>query len=258
MINGYNNIDTDAGIGTILSNFDSDYINHIIDDSLQIKFRPFDTNMPNIPDVLDRNFNAILDHAPDYIDQVKQVRRDTYVEIISKICNYYNLTFGEDFNNINDIELYGICRVMYDIFISGFTQHTIDFFVMYIIQNAQSIASYLNANKEETPKPQKENNVYGNENYIDPIFITIHANINTVVYNMAGYDIPLNILLGYFTDPNTAARLNSLLIDNGDIYKNHYASLILDNRSFAGILTNIKLSLQTRTMQGLVVSTEKQ
>ena len=38
-MNGYmGSIDTDAGIGTILSHFDSEYVNHIIEDSLNMKF----------------------------------------------------------------------------------------------------------------------------------------------------------------------------------------------------------------------------
>ena len=45
-------IDTDMAIGTILSNFDSAWIMHSIQDSLNMKFRPFNDPMPNFVDIL--------------------------------------------------------------------------------------------------------------------------------------------------------------------------------------------------------------
>jgi hypothetical protein len=66
---------------------------------------------------------------------------------------------------------------------------------------------------------------------------------------MAGFDIPLENLLYHFLDRNSAYRLSSLLQDNCDIYKTHYASYILDQRYSAGVLTNIKLKLQARTQE---------
>ena len=60
-MNSYN-IDTDAGIGNILSNLDSDYILHVVEDSLSKskKFRPFDEPMPNMVDIWERYFIEIL------------------------------------------------------------------------------------------------------------------------------------------------------------------------------------------------------
>ena len=47
-------IDTDAAIGTILGNFETEYVNHVIDDSLKMKFRPFAEPMPNLADVIEK------------------------------------------------------------------------------------------------------------------------------------------------------------------------------------------------------------
>lgn len=242
-----NIIDTDAGIGTILSNFSSEYINHVIEDSLMMKFRPFDGPMPNMVDVLNRQFLAILNNAPDYKDKIEYVRSETLQEIIQAICKFYNLSFMGDFESMEYMELYGIAHTMYDIFISRFTEYMLDFFVSYVIRNSDSIASYL-ANDPNTTKP-KEQGLYAPDNFIDPKYILIHANINKVIYNMAGYDISLNDLLGFFLSPNDRAKMQSLLADNGDIYKTHYASYILDPKYSAGVLTNIKLSLQSKTQE---------
>lgn len=254
-MNGYmGSIDTDAGIGTILSHFDSEYVNHIIEDSLNMKFRPFADPMPNIVDVLNRQLLSVLTNCPDYKEKVDDVRKETFIEIINKICFYYNLTFQYDTDGATTDELYGIAHILYDVFISRFTDYMIDFFVSYIVNNADSICAYLN-NDENTKRP-KESGLYSGKNYIDPKFILIHANINQVIYNMAGYDISLQQLISNFLDLNTGNYINSMLIDNGDIYKNYYATYILDQRYAAGVITNIKLKLQSRTQEVMKINTK--
>lgn len=246
-MNNVGTIDTDAGIGTILSNFSSDYITHVIEDSLNMRFRPFDGPMPNYVDILERQFRAVLANAPDYTEKIKDVRVETYKEIINTICDYYQLNFAVEFDSIEDDEIHGIAHTLYDIFISQFTLYMMDFFVSYIVKNSDSIAAYLKTDPDMM-KP-KETGMYAPDHFIDPKYILIHANVNQVVYNMAGYDISLDTLLHYFLDPNTATRISSLLEDQGDIYKNYYASFILDQRYTASILTTIKLSLQSRTQE---------
>lgn len=241
-------IDTDAGIGTILSHFSTEYITHVIGDSLNMKFRPFDTPMPNMVDVLERQLVAIYaNSAGDYKEQVMETRNETYKEIINMICSYYNLTFIGDFDSMNPEEIHGIAHVLYDIFISRFTEYMINFFVSYIVENSDSIVVHLRMD-EESIKP-KEAGLYSPKNYIDPKYIIIHANVNKVIYDIAGHDIPLQCLIAHFLDPASAARIGSLLIDNNDIYKNHYACYIMDQRYSAGVLTNIKLKLQAKTQE---------
>lgn len=247
-MNGYHSsIDTDAGIGTILSHFSTEYIKHVIEDSLNMKFRPFSDAMPNMVDVLERQFLSIQNNAQNYTEKVADVRIETYKEIILMISSYYNLQFVGNFDNMNPEEIHGIAHVMYDIFISRFTEYMINFYVSYIVDNADSIVSYLKTD-ESVNKP-KDSRLYQAKNFIDEKYIIIHANVNRVIYNMAGYDIPLQILLNYFLDPSSAMRIGSLLQDVGDIYKTHYASYILDQRYSAGVLTNIKLKLQARTQE---------
>ena len=75
-------IDTDAGIGTILSRFESQYIIDVVNDSLTMRFRPFNTPMPNMPDVLERRFQMVYKAAPDYREKIDDCRTETYKEII--------------------------------------------------------------------------------------------------------------------------------------------------------------------------------
>ena len=71
---------------------------------------------------------------------------------------------------------------------------------------------------------------------------------------MASYDIPLDTLLPYLTDPTIAQRLSTLLQDTGDIYKYHYAVYLNDERHMAELLTCIKLSLQMKTQELLNIN----
>lgn len=239
-------IDTDAALGTILGNFNAEYIKHVVDDSLLMKFRPFLDEMPNIPDILDRDYKLIKANAPDYVDQVQDSRLETYKEIIDIICKFYGLSFRGDYSSMTDGEVYGIARTMYDIFISKFTIYMIEFFVKYIKDNAQSIYDYLlndpNSNKS------KDATGYNNKNYIDPKYLLIHSNINMVIYNLAAYDIDFPTILRYTTDPNTAILLSNLLEPIGDVYKNNYASYIMDPNTSSQLITAIKLKVQATTL----------
>lgn len=242
----YNAIDTDAALAVILSNFDSDYINSIVSDSLARKFIPFSAPMPNLVDILARQFDAILVQSPDYRDEVLACRRQTYFEILQLICNHYNLKMSFEVDQIEDVEFYGIVRTMYETFVSSFTTYMIDFFTSYVVQNADSIVAYLS--QDPNAKKPKEGTIDSSQ-FIDPKYILIHANMNQIIINMASYDIPMAQLFGYLFTPTVASRLTNLFVDTGDIYKNHFASYVLDPATEAGVLTNVKLNLQSITLQ---------
>lgn len=241
-----NSIDTDAALGTILSNFNAEYIKHVVDDSLNMKFRPYLDEMPNMCDIMERDFQVIKAHCMDYVDQVDDTRLETYKEIIDIICKYYQLQFTGNYDVMTDNEIYGLARTLYDIFISRFTQTMIEFFVRYIKDNSDSIYDYLmndpNSNKA------KDAMGYNVKNYIDPKYVLIHTNINQVIYNMAAYDISFQTLLTYITDPSAAAYLGQLLEPIGDVYKNNYACYILNPATTADLLTAIKLHVQATTL----------
>ena len=250
MNNYTGSIDTDMAIGSILSNFDTSWVMNTIHDSLNMKFRPFGEPMPNFVDILNRQFDSVIDAGPDYKEKINETKIDTYKEIITAICDYYGLVFTEPFEEINPVELYGIAHTMYDIFISRFTDYMIHFFVTYITQNIDSIYSYL-MNDDTVKKPRDKD--IPEKSYVNPKFHIIHANLNKIVMNMISYDIPLNTLLSYFVDQNTLYRLSMLLTDTGDIFKNHYAVYLQDQRYMADLLTSIKLKLQSNTQEAFSV-----
>ena len=238
-------IDTDGAIATILSRFDSQYILDVVGDSLKIRFRPFNTPMPNMVDVLERQFQLVYQSSPDYKDKIDDCRTETYKEIISIICNFYQLQYSYEINSISIDELYGISSILYDIFISRFTDHMMDFLTRYIIDHADEITNYLN--NDPTAYRIKDNTMNQSKQFTDPKWILIHQNVNKIVYNMAAYDITLENILRYILDPSMADRMLSLFTDTNSIYKNHYAIYVLDPSTASGVYTSIKLKLQSET-----------
>jgi hypothetical protein len=207
--------------------------------------------MPNFVDILNRQFSTILAASPDYKDKVEFTRDETYKEIINTICNYYNLSFTEDFANISSTELYGIAHIIYDIFVSRFTDYMINFYISFIINNIDNI--YANLINDDTVKKIRDKDLPV-KSYINPKLHLIHANLNKVILDMETLDIPLELLLQLFTDNSTASRLSQLLEDRGDIYKNYYTIYLKDQRYMAEMLTCIKLRLQAATQQAYDIS----
>ena len=246
MNNFYSCIDTDSGIGSILSNFETAWVMHTVEDSLNLKFRPFDSPLPNFVDILNRQFDMLVVAGEDYKEKVETVRIETYKEIIDAICSYYGLVLTAPIDNMNIAEVYGITRTIYDVFISRFTEYIIDFYITYIIQNSDAIYNYLI--NDPDVKKLKEKEVVNNNIYLDSKFMLIHANLNKVILNMTTYDIPLNTLLKFFLDTPIYNTISEYLQDTGDIYRNHYASYLTDNRYMAELLTAIKLKLQSQTI----------
>ena len=255
MENYVNSIDTDMAIGSILSNFETPWIMHTVNDSLNMKFRPFAEPMPNFVDIVNRQLDSVLYNAPDFRDKIEETKIETNKEIIDAICTYYNLTFTQPIEEIHPVELFGISHTMYEIFISRFTDYMVDFFIMYIIKNVDSIYSYLMA--DGTIRKPKEKDLQG-RNFIDSRFYVIHNNLNRIVLNMISYDITLEDLLSFFLQPSIAYRMINILQDNGDIYKNHYASYLQDNRYMADLLTVIKLRMQAKTQEVFTVHVKEE
>lgn len=250
MNNFVGSLDTDMAIGSILSNFETPWVMNSVQDSLNMKFRPFSGPMPNFVDILERQFNSITVAGPDFKTKIDETRIETYKEIIQAICSSYSLVFTEPFENISPMELYGIAHTMYDIFISRFTEYMVEFYIKYILTNMDSIYTYLMS--DDTVKKPKDKEVMAN--YIDPKFHLIHANLNKIIMDMTGYDIPLSTLLSSFVDSASAERLCNLLTDTGDIYKYHYAAYLHDQRYMADLLTSIKLKLQSKTQQAFTIN----
>lgn len=242
----YGSIDTDAAIGTILSYFDSEYIYHVVEDSISYRFRPFNTSMANIVDVMNRQFIGIEEKGPDYIDQIKNVKAESFKEIINIICDKYNLSINTDLDTLSENYLFSLAHILYDLLVARFTEYMFNFFVSYILFNSDGIYSYLILD-ENIKKSVKDSTIY--KKIANTKFAIIHANMNKVIYNMTAYGITFNDIVNLSLDKSSAEFILNIISDNGDFYKYFYLPYITDQKYLADTLTNIKLNFQQKTYE---------
>lgn len=233
-------ITTDYEITTILSNFSTNFIQDTIEDSINYKFRPFGLRSPNYPEILNNQLNNVKYHSCGYDEYIEETRVEMLQDIIETICNHYGLGIIGD---IPDEQLYSMACIMYQIFVSEFTDRMINFFSSYIINNKESYLRFLT----EDQLNLKTN--YAKKVYNDPILIAIYDNMGIVIDTLTTMDIPFHLLLGYLSDPQITEFITNFIADNGDIYKNHYACYILDPSTKPDIITAIRMKFVSMTAQ---------
>lgn len=244
-------LNTEQAVSEILSNFNTNFIMDVISDSLKNKFRPYNPKGINYPFVFENDFAKTLAANPSFQDEIDTVRKQTYREIIDMICDHYNLTFTLDQQGeVEPDRYYSIAYLMYEIFVADFTPRMMNFFVNLILKNIDSICAQIK--QPEDLKTTRESTAYGKKIYVDQKMILISSYMDQVVDMITSIDIPFNTLMTYLTDQKYAAYLSSILQDNGDIYKNHFASYLLNPITKPDMFTNIKLNIQAVAADRLV------
>lgn len=236
-----NNVNTDYAIANILNQLSFDYIYHIANDSLNMKFRPYSAPMPNIPYSLEQNFKMQLDAVPSSRDDILQKREEVNLTIIKILCDYYNLSY-----NASD-DVYSDAFYLYKFLVSDFTNTVVLFYVNYIIQEKKHI--YENLNLQDAKKNKDSSYTYSKKLYSNNIIAAIHSNIIPIVKDIATYNISLQDVIDvrYMGDEqNTAYHLNSIISDNGYFY-DYIRSFVTSDTTMADVINCIKLQLQTVT-----------
>lgn len=237
-------INSERSVATIISKFSTDFIMDVIQDSLKLKFRPFNVGSANLVVVINQDINLAILENPAYRDNFNKLKFDTYNEIIGIICKYYNLIIAEDLSTYTLDQIFSLAFMLYDIFITNFTPRMINFFVQYIINNSDDIYNSIQ-NVDEIRK-NKETVSYGKKMFTDPKLVVIHSDLNAVLSNVVAHDISFEKLMHFLTDTHTADYICSILQDAGDIYKYHYASYITNEVTRPDLFTAIKFEMQNR------------
>ena len=236
------NINADKALSSILSNFDSNYISHIITDSLEMKFRPYSNSLPGIFSI-EGNFINLLENVEDSVSREKilEVREETYKEIIDIICNYYNIQYRP----LENTDIYSAVFWIYNFFVSDFTNTLINFYVNYIIKEKDGIYDYL---KLDGCKKDKDSaTIYSKKVCPDEKISIIHANIESVLDTISEFDIGFQNLVIYSlgNQEQLISFLLSSVVDINNVFKYHFASLLQTNYR-ADVITCVKLALQQR------------
>ena len=126
------NVNTDILLAETLTNFDSTYIINVVRQSLNMRFRPYNTAMPGLNSV-EMHFQQLLRDFTDrdQQSQIYEVRRKTYDEIIAIVCQYYAFAYNTDEN----IDNFTVAYFLYNTFVSNFSETIINFYVRYIIDH---------------------------------------------------------------------------------------------------------------------------
>lgn len=233
-------ISTDYGIATILGNFSDDFVEDTIKESITYRFRPYGLRSPNYPEILNTQLLNVKNHSVGYEDQIEDKRVEVMGNIIDTINEYYGLYRIED---IPDEQIYSLALVMYQIFVSEFTERMLNFYTQYIINNIGSIISAL------TPEQKATKTSYAKKLYNSQNLIIIYDNMNYVVDLLASLDVPLDQLVTYLSDPQTANFITSYIGQVKDTYKFCFANYIIDPSTRPDIITAIRFKFVNLTIE---------
>ena len=232
-----NNINTDTAMADILDNLSYDYIYHVITDSINMRFRPYSTPMPNIPYSLEQNFRIQLEAAPGSRDQILAKRDEVYRQIIEMLCTHYNLNYNES------DDIYTDAFYLYRFLVSDFTNTVIQFFVNFIMRDKKQIYDRL----ELQDKKNKDSSyAYSRKIYSNNVIASIHANIASVIADIVTYDISLEDIVNLVysgTEANAAYHITHIISDNAYFYDQIRCYAV--NEYAADVINNVKLALQS-------------
>ena len=235
---------TDAALTSILSHFETPYIVDLIKNAIDYKFRPYDAAPPTINSI-ENHFKLALQYCADDIqfEKINSSREETYKEIINIVCMNYNLSY----NITEDKDIYSCAYYLFDFFVYKFTNNLYSFYINYIIQNKDYLYDHLNLNLVKKNKDSAT--VYGKKLYENNNKLAIiHANIIDVLDNISVFDITIeDLLYTSIPDPNDkkiSDFILSIVTDNGNVFRDYFASLLSNPNTRADVITNVKLKLQ--------------
>ena len=232
-------VETDYAMASILSNFSDEFIQDTILESIKYKFRPFGFRPPNFPMILHDKFRLIYHNSTGHDIELYDQEIDCYRKILKTLCGVYNL---QDVDDIPEAHLYGLAYNLYTILVSEFTDRMLNFFTNYIIMNKEMLIGFL----DEADRHPKT--LYAKTAYDDQESIIVYDNMDKIVDILGGLSIPFDQLILSLSDQLTTNFILQYISDNNDLYKNHYASYLIDPMTKSETLTAIKLRFVSQTV----------
>lgn len=232
------NISSENNLTELLAHFDSGFVLNIIED--KINNRGYNS-IPesNIIKSFEENFKVMRESFPGDGENINLVRTRVYTEIISILCNGFNLNCILD----DSTDLYSAAYYLYDFLICNSAPIMINFFTAFIINNKDSL--YNSLNLDSYKKSKDSSTLYNKRIFIDPKYITISANLEMVLQHIVTIDISLeNILQTTYVNPQIIMFLSEIITDKGDYFNDFYCKLLSDPNYLPVILTDIRLQLQ--------------
>ena len=232
-------ISTDYEIATILGNFSDDIIADIIKESISYRFRPFGLRTPNYPEILCGQINNVLNHSTGHDEEIINTKEEMFRSIIDTIGESFGFQVSYE---IPSEQLYSLCYIVYQLFVSEFTDRMLNFYTQYVIDNKENILHYIK--QEDINKSSYSKKIYTNQEYG-----LIYDNMVKVMDIIAGLDIRLPELITYLSNQITSDFVCSYIEETGDVYKNNFAVYIIDPTTIAEVITAVRFRFVQATIE---------
>lgn len=235
-------INNEYTITELLSHFDSNIILDIMKDKLENTTYSALGNT-NIVASFEENFKMMKERFIGDDQNIQIVRNRVYADIISIICEKFQINFEFRDDTIN---LYTAAFYAYDFFVANFYPIMVRFFTSFIINNKDSL--YTSLNLDGSRKNKDSSTLYNKKFYTDPKYITISANLEKVLHFISGIHVELgNIFQSTYTNIAIVDFLNNAFADKNDFFRNFYCSMIYKPELVPILITDIRLQLQKLT-----------
>lgn len=238
------NANVDNIVAELLSHFEPEYIDEMVRTALSVenRFRPYMGNAPNLVSALEQNFKLMMENFESYTENIAETRDLRYFQTIQIICEYYNLTFEPVEFQGYPHDFYTSAYLIYNFFISEFTQITINFFINYIIQERNGLYEAIS----NDPNRKDYGIAYSKKIFKNTKLATLHSNIELTIGTIcqAQIDLPTLISIAYMGDQNKISYLTAVIHENNIFFNEHIIPFLNDPIRQPQLITSIKLGLQ--------------
>lgn len=229
-------------LSVILSQFDSDYVMDIIEDTMIRSFNSFDLfGPPNAVESFEDVFKEMLVVYPDEADRIRESREEVYLTIIQTICRHMELQFNEN----NEVDLYTMARCMYDFFVSKLNNYIVTFYERYITSEKDNI--YINFHLEDMKKNKDMATSYSRMAFGEGDAISlIVANLQKVVSalrNMPVTDDYIYRTIYGANNEHVVQLLAQNLTSHTSIF-NLFNKILFNENMYPTVITHIRMAIQ--------------
>lgn len=245
MINSTNSefeVTQEKELAYILSKFNQDFVYLTVEESLKNKLRNYNSSMPNIVAALNQEF-AEVKAKYNNLPEISSVENEAYKQIISIICNRYDLVASD---STDDTEYYLLAYCLYNLLVSNFQVNMVNFFTNFIISEKDSLYRMLELSGAK--KNKDTSTLYAKKVFKDTKLAMISANLEYVVQSICSsidIDFSTYVKFVYYNDTQTSLYiLERVGTVAADFFKTHIVP-VFNMEYRAIILTSIRLNLQT-------------
>ena len=235
-------IQANAQLSTVLSQFDSAYVMDVIEDTLTRRLNQFDLyGPPNAVDSFEQVFNEMRMVYPNEQDTIADSRHEVYANVIDCICNYMDLQYQPS----DDIDLYTLARNMYDFYVARLDNYIVTFYDRYITAEKDHI--YSSFHLDDMRKSKDVGTIYSNKVFGDGDSISlIIANLSKVLETLRHMPVSdeqvYRIIYGPMNEHIVQLFMRSLL-HRTSVF-DRFNSILFNENMYPTVITHIRLAIQ--------------